>query len=116
MRGPEQMKTLRSNDRGPGMIDPTTKSMSCFKDPSTGSSNPEQDNHQHHPLHEVRFARKCRARRIPMVKENDKTNLYYSKRDIEAFSRDYQQEQKGLFVVFQILSGATETPALEDLW
>jgi hypothetical protein len=53
MRGPEQMRIPRSNDRGPGMMDPTTKSMSCFKDPSTGSSNPEQDNHQHHPLHEV---------------------------------------------------------------
>jgi hypothetical protein len=121
MRDLEQQAVMRPNDRGLGMIcTRNTKSISCFKDQSTSSSCPHeragnQETRENHPHQEVRFARKCRTRRIPKVKVNDKNELYYSKHEIQAFSRDYQQEQNGLFVVFQILSGAKETPALEDL-
>ena len=65
--------------------------------------------------HEVRFARTCRAKNIPRVDKDTKRYLYYSQSEILAFSHDYQEERNGLFVVFQILSGAKETPVLEDL-
>ena len=115
----EQQKVMRANDRGPGMMC-SPKSILCFKEQIPSNSYPHereanQETGGNHPHQEVRFARKCRARRIPKVKKDDKHDLFYSKHEIQAFSRDYQQEQNGLFVVFQILSGAKETPALEDL-
>ena len=66
----------------------------------------------------VRFAPKCRRRRIPKVNEKIKADLYYSQDEIRVFSLDYQQEQidyqqeqHGLVIVFQILAGMSETPS-----
>jgi hypothetical protein len=67
------------------------------------------------PKKRVHFARKVRQRRIARIDSALKKDLFYSPEDYEGFGRDLQEEENGLFVVFNILSEASPALILENV-
>ena len=58
------------------------------------------------PKKRAHFARKARQRRITRIDSALKKDLFYSSEDYAGFGRELQEEENGLFDVFNNLSGA----------